>query len=277
MREQQQIHGPRRLQVGGPAWAMYTGIMNRPAIVSRIPHSSVGGNSRSAILPIMKLADHRKTISAISAYRIVCEPLECGMRPVTAATPTAASSPFHDSSPHKTRTATTMPAIASSVPAATCRCRRWPSSCATTPRSSSRGTSSSSVSKRTSLRVGPRPETYALCLRVRRLASETRIVRTGTPARRESSCSSPASSRSGSGQNRLKSRSNSSGARTLKNSTNKAAPGAATAGHQPLHARTEPSSSTSARLETATPMTSPFALSESQPRNVCVENPQRRS
>ena len=52
---------------------MYIGIMNKPAIVSRSPHNSAGGNSRSAILPMMKFADHRKTISEISAYRVACE------------------------------------------------------------------------------------------------------------------------------------------------------------------------------------------------------------
>ena len=116
-----------------------------------------------------------------------------------------------------------------------------------------------------------------MCFVVRRLASVTSIVRTGTRARSESSRSSPASSSSGSGQKRLKSRSKSSGASSVSTSVKTAAPGAATAGHHVGQVRAVHTSAVRAIPVNTAPSTSPFTTSQSHARNVCVENPQRRS
>ena len=116
-----------------------------------------------------------------------------------------------------------------------------------------------------------------MCFVVRRLASVTSIVRTGTSARCDSSRSSLASSSSGSGQKRLKSRSKSSGATSVSASVSSAAPGAATTGHHEGHVRAVQTSAVSAIPVSTAPSTSPLTTSASHPRKVCVENPQRRS
>ena len=102
---------------------------------------------------------------------------------------------------------------------------------------------------------------------VRRLASATSIVRTGTPARSDSPRRSRASSSSASGSKRLKSRSNSSGASRLSSSVERAPPRAppraATRSARPAPTRR----AGSARARSGPrPRTSPLATSPSQAR-----------
>ena len=116
-----------------------------------------------------------------------------------------------------------------------------------------------------------------MCFVVRRLASATSVVRTGTPACSESSRRSRASSSSASGSKRLKSRSKSSGASTLSSSTSAAAPSAAGTGHHVGQMRADQTRAVRPRPARTAPRDSPLARSPSHAPNDCVENPQRRS
>jgi hypothetical protein len=116
-----------------------------------------------------------------------------------------------------------------------------------------------------------------LLFRVRRLASATRTLSTGTPARLESARNSSASFASASGRKRLKIGSRTTGARKLTTSTNPHAPAAATIGHQVGNARASPTSPTITTEVSTAPTASDFARSSAQPRTVCVESPNRCS
>ena len=83
------------------------------------------------------------------------------------------------------RTAAAAPAVPRArSPRATCRKRLWPRLVATTlPGARPREPVLEQGVSATARRARPEAPTYALCFRVRRLASATSIVRTGTPAR----------------------------------------------------------------------------------------------
>ena len=113
----------------------------------------------------------------------------------------------------------------------------------------------------------PIPETYALCLRVRRLASATSTSRTGTPAR----CGQRAQRRRPARRRRaaeaVEDRLEQSGATKTSRSTSSAAPTAATSGHHDGNSRIEPSSATITAPVSTTPTAKPFSRSAAQPPN----------
>src|SRR6266581_756646 len=182
--------------------------------------------------------------------------------------PIAPSSACHRNTSPSRPTAIVARPAPSAVPRATWWARRWPSSCATTSRTSRGRTRRVVVFDTLLQRAGPRDV---------RLASATSTSLTGTPARTDRARRSAANSTSARGRNRLNSGSSTTGARNDSTTTSAAAHAPATAGQASGSAEASSTNPSITAPVRATDTATPLAQSHRNAGNACVENPHRCS